>query len=76
MKINLVFVSVHRVKHFIWDTTPILPVLATIILAIIVFLLILFRQSPGVVAGTVAGCLVIIAVYLFLTSLSVAPKYE
>jgi len=52
-----------------WDHSPIVPILAVVMLAVTVFLLVLFRQNPGLVAGTVAGCLIFIGMYLTLSTL-------
>lgn len=57
--------SAKRFEH----PSPIVPVLAVVMLTITVFLLILFRQNPGLVAGTVAGCLIIISIYLTLNTI-------
>uniref|UniRef100_A0A1Y1LI59 Uncharacterized protein n=1 Tax=Photinus pyralis TaxID=7054 RepID=A0A1Y1LI59_PHOPY len=53
-----------------WEHMTIVPILATIMLIATVFLLVLFRHSPSMVAGTVAACLTMIAIYLILSSVN------
>ncbi|CAH0554994.1 unnamed protein product [Brassicogethes aeneus] len=52
-----------------WAPVVIVPLLATILLAISVFLLIIFRQNPAFVISTVAGCLIFVTIYLTLTAI-------
>ncbi|KAK4875778.1 hypothetical protein RN001_012200 [Aquatica leii] len=50
------------------DHITVIPIIATIMLICTVFLLILFRHNPTMVAGTVAGCLTVIGIYIILTA--------
>ncbi|XP_017773940.1 PREDICTED: uncharacterized protein LOC108560767 [Nicrophorus vespilloides] len=52
-----------------FDHSPFVPILSVVMLVITVLLLILFRQNPGLVAGTVAGCLIVIGMYLTLNTI-------
>lgn len=55
-----------------WEAVLLIPLLATIILALTVFLIVLFRQSPIMVIGTISGCVIFIGIYLILTALNTA----
>ncbi|XP_025832068.1 uncharacterized protein LOC112904951 [Agrilus planipennis] len=60
-----------------WESITLVPILATVMLAVTVFLLVLFRQTPTLVAATVAATLTIIGIYLILSSITESrPKYE
>ena len=61
--------DVLEVHSSYWEHMTIVPILATVMLIATVFLLVLFRNSPSMVAGTVAACLTIIAIYLILSTL-------
>jgi len=66
-----------EVRSQYWEHMTIIPILATIMLAATVFLLVLFRQSPTMVAATVAACLIFIGIYLILNTLNENRlKYE
>lgn len=49
--------------------SPLLPFGMMLIISTIIFILIIFRRWPGLVAGIVAGCLTSISVYLLLLTL-------
>jgi hypothetical protein len=51
-----------------WAPLILIPLLAAIMLVASVLLLIIFRQHPTLVITTVAGCLVIVTVYLAFTT--------
>ncbi|KAF2882960.1 hypothetical protein ILUMI_23188 [Ignelater luminosus] len=59
-----------EVRSQYWEHVTIVPILATVMLAVTVLLLVLFRQSPAMVAGTVAACLAMIGIYLILSTLN------
>ncbi|CAG9862438.1 unnamed protein product [Phyllotreta striolata] len=58
-----------------WGPVIIIPLLATIVLAITVFLLVMFRQNPTFVISTVAGCLIFITIYLILVALDSTKQF-
>ncbi|KAG4075943.1 hypothetical protein HA402_003769 [Bradysia odoriphaga] len=49
--------------------SPLLPFGMMLIISTIIFILIIFRRWPGLVAGIVAGCLTSISIYLLLLTL-------
>ncbi|GLV44481.1 hypothetical protein CBL_10285 [Carabus blaptoides fortunei] len=53
-----------------WEHLPILPIVATLILTLTVFLLLIFQRNPSLVTGIVAAGLGTIALYLFLSSIN------
>ncbi|KAF7271178.1 hypothetical protein GWI33_015915 [Rhynchophorus ferrugineus] len=60
-----------------WIPIIIIPLLASLILAVSVFLLIIFRQNPTFVITTVTGCLIFIGIYLILVTVdSTKATYE
>lgn len=60
-----------------WEHLTLVPVLAMILLIATVFLLVIFRHSPALIAGTIAASLTIVCIYLTLSSLqNNIVKYE
>lgn len=55
--------------HHYMDLSPLLPFGMMLIISTIIFMLIIFRRWPGLVAGIVAGCLTSISIYLLLLTL-------
>lgn len=53
-----------------WAPLVLIPLLAAIMLVASVFLLIIFRQNPTLVITTVAGCLIVVTIYLTFTTVS------
>ncbi|CAH1987296.1 unnamed protein product [Acanthoscelides obtectus] len=58
-----------------WASVLLVPLLATVILAVTVFLLVVFRQNPTFVISTVAGCLIFITIYLVLTAMETSRQF-
>ncbi|XP_044269055.1 uncharacterized protein LOC123014170 [Tribolium madens] len=60
-----------------WAPLILIPLLAAIMLVASVLLLIIFRQHPTLVITTVAGCLLIVTIYLTFTTVgNVSETYE
>lgn len=60
-----------------WEALSLVPILATVLLIATAFLLVIFRHSPALVAGTIAASLTIVCIYLTLSSLqNNIAKYE
>ncbi|KAJ3643164.1 hypothetical protein Zmor_025890 [Zophobas morio] len=60
-----------------WAPLILIPLLAAVMLVASVLLLIIFRQHPTLVITTVAGCLVIVTIYLTFTTVgNVSETYE
>lgn len=58
------FVFLIEIKGNEWAPLILIPLLAAIMLVASVLLLIIFRQHPSLVITTVAGCLVVVTIYL------------
>lgn len=55
--------------HRNFDLSPLLPFGMMLIICTIIFILIIFRRWPGLVAGIIAGCLTSISIYLLLLAI-------
>lgn len=66
-------------KHFLefipknhnryYELSPLVPFAMMLIMTTIIFILIIFRRWPSLVAGIVAGCLTSVSIYLLLLTL-------
>lgn len=51
------------------EISPLLPFAMVLVIVTLMFILIIFRRWPGLVAGIVAGCLTSVSIYLLLLTL-------
>ncbi|CAD7090912.1 unnamed protein product [Hermetia illucens] len=57
--------GVSRNRHQ-FEFNPLLPLGLIMVVCTVVFILIVFRRWPGLIAGIIAGCLTSISIYLML----------
>ncbi|KAG5889824.1 hypothetical protein JTB14_023150 [Gonioctena quinquepunctata] len=57
-----------------WGPVLLIPLLASAILFVTVFLLVIFRHIPTLVISTVAACLIFISIYLLLFVLDASKE--
>lgn len=65
---SYIFSSSNSYRRYL-ELSPLLPFGMMLIISTIIFILIIFRRWPGLVAGIVAGCLTSISIYLLLLTL-------
>lgn len=70
--VNCIILDYERRRNFhtnFNELSPLLPFALMLILSTLIFMLIFFRQWPGLVAAIVAGCLTSVSIYFLLLSL-------
>uniref|UniRef100_A0A6P7GZS3 Uncharacterized protein LOC114342658 isoform X2 n=1 Tax=Diabrotica virgifera virgifera TaxID=50390 RepID=A0A6P7GZS3_DIAVI len=64
-----------RKENTEWSPLILIPLLATVVLIVTVFLLMMFRQNPTFVISTVACCLIFVTVYLIMVAMDSSRQY-
>ncbi|XP_050498954.1 uncharacterized protein LOC126879756 isoform X1 [Diabrotica virgifera virgifera] len=68
-------VYIPRKENTEWSPLILIPLLATVVLIVTVFLLMMFRQNPTFVISTVACCLIFVTVYLIMVAMDSSRQY-